>query len=129
MELEGELSTRAAQSVRAHLVACWRCRARRQELERSIAGFIEAYQQEFDGQLPPGAGPRAMLKAELAQISGSTPSTRRTQLTNSHKMLWAAALSLFGLLVIGWFAARFGSQSHEPNERMAFSMSFRTLWS
>lgn len=100
MELEGELAPRAARPLRAHVEACWRCRARRQELERSIAAFIQAYQQQFDGQLPPATGPRAMLNAELAQMSESAGD-------NQYKSRWALALSLLGLLLIGWAATRY----------------------
>src|SRR5215469_4790918 len=85
MELEGELLPGAASSVRAHLDACWRCRARRQELERSIADFIQVYQQEFDRQLPLAAGPRAMLKARLAQCAEAERNPRTHWFMNWHK--------------------------------------------
>ena len=109
MELEGELSPGAASSVRAHLDACWRCRARRQELERSIADFIQVYQQEFDRQLPPAAGPRAMLKARLAQYAEAERSPRKYWFTNWHKSVWAAAVFLIGVSIVGWVAARIES--------------------
>jgi hypothetical protein len=118
MELEGELSPGAANSVRAHLDACWRCRARRQELERSIAGFIQAYQQEFDRQLPAAAGPRAMLKARLVQCAEGERNPRKDWFASWHTSIWAAAAALFGLLIIGWIATRPGWQERERVARV-----------
>jgi hypothetical protein len=69
LELEGELSTKVARSVQDHLDACWRCRSRRQELEGAITGFIRFHQDELDPQLPSPDGPRALLKARLAELS------------------------------------------------------------
>jgi len=105
MELEGELAPQAASSVRAHLDACWRCRARRQELERSIADFMQVYQQEFDRRLPPAAGPRAMLKAKLAAYDGADRNHPRHRVMNSHQSLWAAALCVIGLSIAAWIAS------------------------
>jgi hypothetical protein len=47
--------------------------ARRQENERAIADFIRIHQREFDVKLPPAAGRRALLKAQLATFRGRTP--------------------------------------------------------
>ena len=60
-DLEGELSTHDEKLIRAHLDLCWKCRARRQELEHAIADFVRVYQREFDAKLPPVAGPRALV--------------------------------------------------------------------
>ena len=117
MELEGELSPRAAKEIRAHVEACWRCRARRQELERSIADFIQAYGQDFDWRLPPAAGPRALLKAKLAQQAPARVEPWRW-FPNWHKSGWAAAASILGLLLIAWFAARTGWHGREVSRRM-----------
>ncbi len=106
MEMEGELASREASAVRAHLNACWRCRARRQELERSITGFIEAYQQEFDPQLPPAAGPRALLKARLEQGAAPDRNRRTTLPVSGRRLAWTAAACVFSLLIIGWIATR-----------------------
>src|SRR5271166_483258 len=75
LDVEGELSPRTDKLVRSHLDACWKCRARRQDMENAIADFARLYQREFDGKLPPAAGPRALLKAQLAQLSASRPNT------------------------------------------------------
>ena len=101
MELDGELPTSETNSVRAHLDSCWKCRARRQELERSITDFMQVYQQEPDPQLPPAAGPRAMLRARLAQSAEAERKKPRPWLAGWDAPVWGAALCLFALLVFG----------------------------
>src|SRR5580692_12747655 len=64
---DGELSTRRAAQVHVHLAECWACRARMAEIEQAIADFARAHRQTLDPQLPPIAGPRALLRARLAE--------------------------------------------------------------
>ena len=66
---DGELSTRRAAQVRSHLTECWACRARMAEIEGSIADFTRAHRMALDPQLPPIAGPRALLRAQLAALA------------------------------------------------------------
>jgi hypothetical protein len=66
---DGELPAGRDAEVEAHLQACWDCRARMQEIQSAIAGFVRAHHTEYDAQLPPVAGPRALLRARLAQAS------------------------------------------------------------
>src|SRR5580658_6815321 len=66
---DGELSTHRAAEVRAHLAACWGCRARMAEIEGTIADFARAQRQSLDPKLPPIAGPRALLRARLAELA------------------------------------------------------------
>ena len=69
---DGELSTRRAAQVRAHLVSCWDCRARMAEIEGTIADFVRAHRQAVDPQVPPIAGPRARLRAQLAELAAKS---------------------------------------------------------
>jgi hypothetical protein len=69
---DGELSTRRAAHVRAHLVSCWHCRARMAEIEGTIADFVRAHRQAVDPQVPPIAGPRALLRAQLAELASKS---------------------------------------------------------
>jgi len=66
---DGELSARDAARVQAHLAACWSCRARRQEIEGAIGEFVRLYRRELSAQFPSADGPRALLKAQLAQLT------------------------------------------------------------
>jgi len=65
---DGELPSHRAAEVETHLKACWDCRARMEDTQSTITGFVRAHHAEFDGQLPPAAGPRALLRARLAQL-------------------------------------------------------------
>jgi len=66
---DGELPTRRAAQVRVHLAACWDCRARMAEIEGAIADFARVHRQTLDPQLPPTAGPRALLRAQLSGLA------------------------------------------------------------
>jgi hypothetical protein len=66
---DGELDPRRDAQVRAHLAACWQCRTRLRDLEGAIAGFVHLHSATLDPQVPPAAGPRAMLKAQLAAMA------------------------------------------------------------
>jgi hypothetical protein len=66
---DGELSSRCAASVRTHLAGCWACRARMSELEATIRDFIELHRSRLGPHLPAAAGPRALLKAQLAELA------------------------------------------------------------
>jgi Putative zinc-finger len=71
---DGELSAARAAQVAAHLSECWPCRARKQEMEQAIVDFIHLHRGHLDPLLPPSAGPRALLKARVAEMaSGSRP--------------------------------------------------------
>src|SRR5271157_2001716 len=74
---DGELSARRAAQVHAHLAACWTCRARMAEIEGTIADFAKAHRQTLDPQLPPIAGPRALLRAQLAELASMHQVTMR----------------------------------------------------
>ena len=103
---DGELSSARAEQVAAHLVECWPCRARKQELELAIADFVRLQRGHLDPLLPPPAGPRALLKAQLAELA-STPQPWRTASLSASLPAWsrvfawkqAAAALLFGVTI------------------------------
>ena len=70
---DGELSSQRTTEVDAHLQACWECRARMEEIQSTINGFVRAHHAKFDVQLPPAAGPRALLRARLTQLGSQQP--------------------------------------------------------
>jgi hypothetical protein len=67
MAADGELPDRRATEIRAHLDSCWTCRERMRSLEETIAGFVRARNRELGDQIPPAEGPRALLRARLAE--------------------------------------------------------------
>src|SRR5579884_1235247 len=66
---DGELSARDTARVDSHLVACWRCRTRKQELEAAVGDFIREYRKTLDARIPPADSPLALLRAQIAQAS------------------------------------------------------------
>ena len=72
---DGELSSRQAASVRRHLEACWNCRARMAEMQRTIGDVVRVHQRDLGAKIPPVDGPRALLKL---QLSTATQQPRRT---------------------------------------------------
>jgi hypothetical protein len=97
---DGELSWRSAARVSAHLAACWSCRSRMAEIERTIADFM-ALHQTLNAKVPPTPGLRALLKARLGEAARSVP-----------RVSWWASLSTRSLaqlcavmLIIGFGAA------------------------
>jgi hypothetical protein len=101
LDLEGELSPRKARSARVHLEGCWTCRARRREFEGAIADFVRLNQS---GHLPPADGPRALLKARVAQLSTMRETNTRWFSTSSAMV--ALAASACALLAVILFQVR-----------------------
>ena len=69
MAVDGELSARDSRRVESHLEACWSCRVRRQELESAIGEFVHFHRESLNSHVAPSDGPRALLKARLAQLA------------------------------------------------------------
>jgi len=97
MAADGELPTQDRVRAEAHLAACWACRTRKQEIERSIAQFVHFQQQNLDPQIPPADGPRALLKAQMAHLTRGRRSWSAPLLPS---LGWAAALLAAVIAVI-----------------------------
>jgi hypothetical protein len=69
MAADGELSARRATRVRAHLAACWDCRARMAEIEGTSADFARIHRQISAPKVPPISAARAQLRAQLAELA------------------------------------------------------------
>ncbi len=95
---DGELPPRRADEIRAHLRACWDCRSRMAETESVIADFMQVHRRTLDPQVPPIDGPRAQLKARLAELARSADQNHRPTLP-VHRLAYICALVL--LLVLG----------------------------
>jgi hypothetical protein len=79
---------------------------RRQELEGAVTEFIHFHQQEFDVQLPPMAGPRALLKARLAEISATPMNQWTSWFGHFRRYAWAFAVAICCLLPFKLFLSR-----------------------
>ncbi len=100
---DGELAAPRAAQVRAHLAACWDCRARMAEIEGTIADFARAHRQSLDPQLPPIDGPRALLRAQLAQLVSKPPANSWRWVFRFQSPVRAAAF--VGVALVALFAA------------------------
>jgi hypothetical protein len=98
LALDGELPPARAEQAAAHVLECWPCRARKQEIEHAIADFVRLHRGNLDPLLPPPAGPRALLKARLAEMA-SAPQPWRARWPQIFAWRQAAAALLFGVAV------------------------------
>jgi hypothetical protein len=98
--VDGELSERDAARALAHLSGCWTCMSRKQEIEAAIGQFIRVQRGTLGGKIPPREGPRAMLKAQLAQLAESQPP--RWFRGFSFRPTLAIVLAAFGLGLIAY---------------------------
>jgi hypothetical protein len=94
---DGELSARDTARVQRHLAACWECRSRQRELEQAVSGFLRMHQNMMESRLPAPAGPRALLRA---QIAACVRAGARIPALHS----WGLATLALSLLVLGLFA-------------------------
>ena len=113
LDVDGELSTHAGKLVRTHLANCWSCRARRQEIENAIADFVRLRKERFAEKLPPADGPRALLRAQLAELATEVPIAGRRP-SGVHWALASAALTLTILIAIQFQSV---SGHHGPSTR------------
>jgi anti-sigma factor RsiW len=65
-----EVIGREARRLEEHLSACWHCRARRAELERTIADYVRLH-DDASQKMPPMEESRARLLAKLIQLSAT----------------------------------------------------------
>jgi len=73
MAIDGELSPNRQREVDEHVRSCWRCRARQSDFEHAIESFIGWH---GDLPVPPADGPRALLRASLAETQQHQPLPR-----------------------------------------------------
>jgi hypothetical protein len=96
---DGELSPARAGEVASHLAECWTCRVRKGEIEESIGDFVRAYRGNLDPLLPSPAGPRALLKAQIAEMA-STPEGWRTRWFQGPNLRYAGAALFLAVLAL-----------------------------
>src|SRR6185312_16938964 len=111
---DGELPARRKAEVAAHLATCWPCRERMQSLEATITEFVRARNHELGSQLPSADGPRALLRARLAEAA-AVPAKRNwfaLPITSWGRMSIAAGafVAVFVGIIIT-FAARVNAEA------------------
>jgi hypothetical protein len=113
---DGELSRRRAAQIREHLAACWDCRARMAEFERTIGDFVKVH-HNLDAQLPPADGARARLEQRLAamQVNPRRQSWWRLQFGNVRGFAYGSALAL--VVVLGATAIHFRTTARDSQTR------------
>jgi hypothetical protein len=108
---DGELASRQIAAVKEHLASCWDCRARLKQTEETIADFVRAQHEMLDPQLPPSAGPRALLRARLAE-QAARPSSARRFLPRAFVLqafAYASAVLLIAMVtasILHWMSSR-----------------------
>src|ERR1700760_4829874 len=120
LAIDGETSDSRAERVEEHIETCWDCRARKQSLEKTISNLVEWRHAEFDRKIPAGAGGRALLKANLAQIAngdlsadqscleltpgGASPAPANRMSGGRRRLVIALATAAAVLLIVGGVA-------------------------
>jgi Putative zinc-finger len=110
---DGELAAKEAAFVRDHLTACSECRARMSEVQTTIVDFAKASRRAFNARLPLIDGPRARLKARLAETERLTRQDRWWQPPLFHGYRVAYILGLILVLTGG---ARILSERKSPGD-------------
>ena len=94
--LATDAELKRSKRTRLHLEACSHCRSRAAQFKEAIAELARAQRSSLDSELPPIAGPRAMLRAGLSEMSSDTGSIfslfRRFSEWPAHRLAIAAAL-------------------------------------
>jgi hypothetical protein len=119
---DGELPSGRTAQIRVHLAACWDCRARMAELEGVIAELARAHRQSLDSELPPIAGPRALLRARLAELASEPKAGSLRQFVQfmfASRRAAYLSLALLAISVVGQLFLRH-TILHAPNSS-AFS--------
>lgn len=121
---DGELPQRSAARIRVHLEACWACRSRYSAIERTITDFVSACNADADTELPPIEGPRALLRARLAQMAQARPTRPWDRIRD---LAFNARLPVYGSLalvvvafiaVVVRFSVRDASAAWVPDARL-----------
>ena len=94
---DGELRPKEAAAVRAHLEACWSCRAQLEDLERGVADYVRYHKGALKPSLPSPPQPWANLRVKMAQLDQRRPPAPSRM---PSRWLSAAAVILLALLAL-----------------------------
>ena len=105
--VDGELSRKRAALARDHLGVCSLCRARSASMEAASADFAGLHQRTIEPQLLATTGPRAVLKARLAETVAERTWPRVLQLFSPRlSYAWLGLAFLITLLAGRWLLQR-----------------------
>jgi hypothetical protein len=120
---DGELRNHRAAQIRQHLADCWDCRARMAELEGTIGDFVRAHHQHFDSQLPSAAGPRARLRARLAEAArADRPQVWFHRLLEPNARRVAYACAVVVILALGASTVYWQTRNHSFGARVGMGL-------
>lgn len=100
LHADRELSWRDAIRVRSHLALCAACRARIAYMQDTLIEVAEAHRQT-GGPIAHLSGPRALLKARLAELARSSSPQRLGQLRFARSLAYLCALALLTTIGVG----------------------------
>jgi hypothetical protein len=110
--LEGELPARDSEIVREHVEVCEECRALSRDLENALADLVHVFGAESAAPTPDAAGPRALLKARLAEMATSAGNPGRPRIALPHGFAWGAAAC--AVLALGVLLSRWNPPRPQP---------------
>ena len=111
-----ELPVRANDTIAAHLDSCAVCKARLRHLEGSLEEISELQRLALNAELPSAAGPRALLKAQLASFSAEPRSVRKRLSGAAWLLTWRPSMVLASVaLIAGILATRAWRRIETPD--------------
>jgi hypothetical protein len=118
--VDGELSASEKMRAASHLDGCWACRTRKQEIEETIGQFVRFHRDGLDPLLPSPAGPRALLKARIAQAASESNGNWHPWPIRFTRLQVGAAVGLVALIFIVAAASRLRPTSVARNVPVSF---------
>ncbi|HUJ83858.1 MAG TPA: zf-HC2 domain-containing protein [Candidatus Acidoferrales bacterium] len=108
LAVDGELSSRRANEVRAHLAECELCRTRMDQIERATAAVARAYRDALDPSLPPVESSRTAFQSRLAGATSDMQQARwfRNFAAVFQAPAWAYVATVLALGAL-WVALRY----------------------
>ena len=91
---DDELSIARGSAVRAHLSACWTCRARMLEIQQTIADIVRVHRENLERQPIDYTATRTRLKARLAELSTGSAPAWAAEFFRSLGSQWGRALAI-----------------------------------
>jgi hypothetical protein len=116
---DGELKEHRSAQIRRHLRTCWKCRTRMARIESAVVDFVEASRHE-EPELPPIAGPRALLRSNLAAMSSArTKSPWWQRLFAQHALAYSLAVLI--AVLAGGEVLRLRMATHSTHDSLDVS--------